>query len=257
MHALAREVDPYGDSYAIDADERMLEASLAEVAAKHPHPFDMQTAGGAAAAPAASPVPRGSHAHHVQSHLPVTLQLHLAKAAPANYRSQFLSLTPSQQKALSSPARAFIGSEVFVYGKQESNAAKLCLITLQLLGARITPVLSKSVTHILMLPSTTAPAAGTAAGAGAAAALAGDGAEFTKEALRECAAGVGLKLQELPSDDAELSLPLSASTQQGGSAAASSASAASCILITPAWVEQQRRAQTEKLNHMAAGAGAS
>lgn len=146
--ALAREVDPYGDSFTLDADRTSLEMSLVELSAKQPHPFD-------APPPGASPEPQ-SHAHrslsggkHAHSSIPSTLQLHQARAAPKGYRSAWSSFTPDQQAALASPVRAFIGFEVFIYGPQESVATKLCVLTLQLLGACVTDVLSTSLTHVL------------------------------------------------------------------------------------------------------------
>lgn len=146
--ALAREVDPYGDSFTLDADRASLEMALAELSAKQPHPFE-------APLPGASPEPP-SHAHrslsggkHAHSSIPSTLQLHQARPAPAGYRSAWLSFTPEQQAALASPVRAFIGFEVFIYGPQDSVSAKLCVLTLQLLGARVTDVLSTSITHVL------------------------------------------------------------------------------------------------------------
>jgi len=237
MAALAREVDPYGDSYTQDANVDTLEAALAEVAAKQPHPFDAATA-------AAAPLPgmgpgRSQPGRQLQSSLPSTLQLHLAKPAPANYRSQFLSFSPEAQAALSSPVRAFIGWEVFAYGSQSSTAAKLSLLTLQLLGARMTDTLSVRVTHVLMLPAAAMPSDTNGAGAAA------EGTAFTKDALKECIAGVGLLLDE---------------NEEGSDAHAADSAASSakvrhhCKLITPEWVERQRRVQTNSLTQRAAPA---
>lgn len=148
-------------------------------------------------------------------------ELSVARAPPAAYRSQFHQFPPALQSALVAPVRAFAGSDVWVYGAKETVAAKLGLLVMQLLGARVSEALHAGVSHILHID---AP----------------DG-DSSLDSLRAILPAFNLRLV-LVAEPAAGSAAAVAAAPAGGQQAAGD-----CLLITLAWIEEQRQLQTQRM----------
>lgn len=242
LAALDREVDGFGDSFTQPADLDSLIGSLQECAARYAHPFE----GGQQ---------RATTQRAIKDRPLLEQQLNQPNSPPTDYRSAYLQLTTDQQRAIQAPTRAFVGMELWVHGKKESDkhttrrvcaritvyvssfltslcasffcfsspGLDLCLTTVRLLGGRITPVLHAPVTHILRVETETE----TTASATATAIAREDGLSFAD--LHAVMNGFGVTIIEA-SEEATIR------PAEG-----------ICHLITMEWIEQQRQKQTEEI----------
>lgn len=104
--ALAREVDQYGDSYTMDTDMDMIKKAMDDAAKCNEHPF------------------RGGGECKLQktaafSKKSLEDKLNEAMEAPPAYQSCIFSFPTPARSLLTTPTRAFIGFDVFVFGGDE------------------------------------------------------------------------------------------------------------------------------------------